>query len=164
MVHKWMAAYFWIWFTVVSPGVRLDFVNHLVLCRSPSTGPIGLNNLLSCANVNCKIHFSSVPDSQIGHGCLSHLMWTAGSWMQRPQYLGKPSCPCFVNTRVFLGCLCLPCRAGLWGKLSSSFFPSPFHLSPLCSSLTAFLPKLPICSIDEESLSQLWLYFSVSRQ
>ncbi|RMC07677.1 hypothetical protein DUI87_17154 [Hirundo rustica rustica] len=29
---------------------------------SPSTGPNGLNNLLSCANVNCKIDFSSVPD------------------------------------------------------------------------------------------------------
>lgn len=38
-----------------------------------------------------------------------------------------------------------------------------FKLPPLCSSLTAFLPNLPICSIDEGSLSQLWFCFNVSR-
>lgn len=54
----------WIWFIVISPAVRPDFVNYyLELCKSPSTGLIGLNYLLSCANVNFKIDFSSVPDS-----------------------------------------------------------------------------------------------------
>lgn len=131
MVHKWMTAYFWIWFTVISPGVRLDFVNYyLVLCRSPSTGPIGLNNLLSCANVNCEIHFSSVPDSQICHGCLSHLVWTAGSWMQRPQYLRKPPGACVYQAVQVCG--------------ESSAAASSHHLftCPLCVLLSLlFFPN-----------------------
>lgn len=70
----------WAWFIVISPAVRLDSVNYyLELCRSPSTGLIGLNNLLSCANVKCKTDFSSVPDTQIGRGSVLNWVWTSGS-------------------------------------------------------------------------------------
>lgn len=64
MVHKWMTLTSVDLFAVISPAVRLDFLNYyLGSCRSSSTGLIVLNNLLSCANVNCKTDFSSVPDS-----------------------------------------------------------------------------------------------------
>lgn len=163
----------WIWFTVISPGVRLDFVNYyLVSCRSPSTGPIGLNNLLSCANVNCRIDFSSVPDS-LKLVCVS-VKLSVDKWIPLDcwQLGATPTVPGEAN----LSLLCQhPCISGVLvsttlcrfvGKAQQQLppFTFPLKLSPLCSSLTAFLPKLPICSRDEESLSQLWLYFSVSRQ
>lgn len=145
----------WLWFIVVSLAVRLDFVNYyLESCRSLSTGLICLNNLLSCANVNSKIDFSSVPDSQIVHRSVpiwvwtSGSLWTAGSWDATPAVLGETNLSCFVNTCVFLGCLCLPYCAGLWGKLSSSFFPSLFHLScPLCVLLS--LLSFPNCQFAQ---------------
>lgn len=49
-----------------------------------------------------------------------------------------------------------------WQQLPIIIFS--LQLSPLCSSLTALLPNLSICSVDKESLSQLWFCFSVSRQ
>lgn len=54
----------WAWCRVISVAVRLDTLNYyLEPCRTPSTGYFGLNSLLSCGDIDCKINFSSIPDS-----------------------------------------------------------------------------------------------------
>lgn len=179
----------WIWFVVISPGVRLDFVIYdLASCRSPSTRPIGLSNLLSGANVNCKLTRCALPSEhrsweQVNSKLLSSvpdsLKLVMGvcrigvdNWIPLDcwQLDATPTVPREANLSLLCQHLCIsgvPVSTTLCkfvGKAQQQLLPFTFSLklSPLCSPLTALLPKLPICSIDEESFSQLRLYFSVS--
>lgn len=154
-------------------AVRWDSLSYyLESCGSPSMGLIGLNSLLSYGDVNCKIDFSSVPDSLESVTDLCRVgcrqvepAWAAGSWVQRPWGPGEAGLSLLCRHLRLSGMPVSALLCRFMGTARQQLPPIIFSLklSPLCSSLTALLPNLPICSIDKGSLSQLWFCFSVSR-